>query len=258
MSSGEKMQVTRPKSSKGRSRPMMANFQKMETPAHYPTLLPQPPTKSNDRTNQHLRSQAVPRCRSQPSTEVLPEIFDRPPDEPSSLNRYRVLPSIEKKLSGNRSSSDVDRKASQMSQGDNSHRICKQQCASHLPTKAQGNARMRNVSNSPKTPKQSVVMPKGTGSKMGLMPQDEPDLLLAIRNPCGHRFKCNFHPTDKLQAVLSKAEAEFGENYENCIIETMDVPRRTFTNLTMTLAQCGILNKSVLCISQDGSSIDST
>lgn len=251
MSSGEKMQVIRPKSSKGRSRPMMANFQRVETSVQPPTLSPQPPTKSKDKINQ-CQPQAVLSRRSQPYTEVLDEIFDRPLDEPASLNRYRVLPSIEKKTTGNESGG-VERKALQLDHGGNRHRICKHNCVLGNPTKNQDNAGMRNVLNSPN---RSVVMSKGTTT--GILPQEEPDLVLAIRNPCGQRFKCHFHPSDKLQVVLSHAEAEFGEKYENCIIETMDVPRRTFTTLTMTLAQCGILNKSVLCISQDDSNMDST
>ncbi|XP_056589638.1 UBX domain-containing protein 10 isoform X2 [Triplophysa dalaica] len=244
------MQVIRPKSSKGRSRPMMANFQRVETSVQPPTHSPQPPTKSKDKINQ-CQPQAVLRRRSQLYTEVLDEIFDRPLDEPASLNRYRVLPSIEKKTTGNESGG-VERKALQ-DHGGNRHRICKHQCVLGNPTQKQGNAGMRNVLNSPN---RSVVMSKGTST--GILPQEEPDLVLAIRNPCGQRFKCHFHPSDKLQVVLSNAEAEFGEKYENCIIETMDVPRRTFTNLTMNLAQCGILNKSVLCISQDDSNMDLT
>lgn len=231
---------------------MMGHFQ---TPAQPPKLSHQPPSKSNDKLNQCLQPQAALRRRSQPYTGVLGEIFDRPPDEPASLNKYRVLPSIEKKTTGNVSFAGVERKALQPDQGGNSRRICKQQCVSGNPTKAQDNAGMRNVLNNPN---RSLVTSKGTGGKAGTMPQDEPDLLLAIRNPCGQRFKCHFHPSDKLQVVLSNAEAEFGEKYENCIIETMDVPRRTFTNLTITLAQSGILNKSVLCISQDDSNMDLT
>lgn len=233
---------------------MMARFQRVETPAQPPTLSPQPPSKSNDKLNLCLQPQAVLRRRSQPYTGVLGEIFDRSPDEPASLNRYRVLPSIEKKTIGNASGAGVERKALPLDQGGTSHRICKQQHASGILTKTQDKAGMKNVSNNPN---RSVLMSKETGSKTRI-PQDEADLLLAIRNPCGQRFKCHFHPSDKLQVVLSNAEAEFGEKYPNCVIETMDVPRRTFTNLTMTLAHCGILNKSVLCISQDDSNMDLT
>ncbi|XDV46368.1 hypothetical protein PO909_014271 [Leuciscus waleckii] len=213
MSSGDRMHVTRPKSSKGRSRPMMAQTLSVDpdAPSQPSSLSPQPPAaKANDRTNQSLRSRAILRRGSQTST-------DRPPDEPVSLNKYRVLPSIEKKTA-------TDRK---YSQGDSSHTIC--QHTSHVHTEARQD-----------------VMSEGTGSET-----EDSGLLLAIRTPCGQRFKCNFRPTDELRAVLSAAEEEFRERFDNCVIETMDVPRRTFTNLTMSLAQCGVLNKSVLCISQE-------
>ncbi|XP_073679415.1 UBX domain-containing protein 10 [Garra rufa] len=222
MSSGGRMHVTRPKSSKGRSRPMMASTSSVDSPSQSSSLSPQPPaSKANDRLNQCLRSRAILRRCSQPTTDILTEIFDRPQDEPVSLNKYRVLPSIEKKT-------DLDRT---FGQGDGSRRICQHTSCGH--TKARPDVK--------------------SGNETGPTPPEEPDLLLAIRTPCGQRFKCHFRPTDQLQAVLSAAEAELGDRFENCMIETMDVPRRTFTNLTMTLAQCGILNKSVLCISEDDS-----
>ncbi|XP_016366319.1 UBX domain-containing protein 10-like [Sinocyclocheilus rhinocerous] len=227
MSFGGRMHVTRPKSSKGRSRPMMAPTLSEDSPSQSSSLSPQPPApKSNDGLNQCLRSRAILRRCSQPSTDILTEIFDRPPDEPVSLNKYRVLPSIEKKTGTDRT----------FGQGDGSRRIC--QHTSRVHTKARPDVT--------------------SGSETGRTPPEESGLLLAIRTPCGQRFKCHFRPTDQLQAVQMAAEAEFGERFDKCMIETMDVPRRTFTNLTMTLAQCGVLNKSVLCISQDDSNMDLT
>ncbi|XP_052395921.1 UBX domain-containing protein 10 [Carassius gibelio] len=227
MSAGGRMHVTRPKSSKGRSRPMMAPPSSEDSPSESSSLSPQPPApKANDRLNQCLRSRAILRRCSQPGTDILTEIFDRPPDEPVSLNKYRVLPSIEKKTGTERT----------FSQGDGSRELC--QHTSGVHTKA-----CPDVTS---------------GSETGPAPPEESGLLLAIRTPCGQRFKCHFRPTDQLQAVLTAAEAEFGERFDKCMIETMDVPRRTFTNLTLTLAQCGVLNKSVLCISQDDSNMDIT
>nr|XP_009295336.1 UBX domain-containing protein 10 isoform X1 [Danio rerio]XP_009295338.1 UBX domain-containing protein 10 isoform X1 [Danio rerio] len=220
MSSGERMHVTRPKSSKGRSRPMITNSSMIYTPSQPSALSPQPPAaaKTKDKSNQSLRSRAILRRSSQPTTDILTEAYDRPPEEPVSLNRYRVLPSIEKKTSTD------NQKCSQCV---SRHRKCQ-----HT------NARLDVVSDS--------------------TPPEESDLLLAIRTPCGQRFKRSFRPSDQLKGVLSAAEAEFGDRFDNCIIETMDVPRRTFSNLTMTLAQCGVLNKSVLCISHDDSEMDLT
>ncbi|XP_051961698.1 UBX domain-containing protein 10-like [Xyrauchen texanus] len=242
------MHVTRPKSSKGRSRP---STQSVDTPVQHSSLSPQPPAKANDKFNQCIRSRAILRRSSQTSTERSADIYDKSPEEHVSLNKYRVLPSIEKKTAVNGPSTSAQWKALQFSPGGNSWRICRHQCEQsslHVLTKAKGNTGMRNSLNTSKPPNQSES--KGTGSDTGQTSRDEPDLLLAIRTPSGQRFKCHFHPTDKLQAVLSAAEAEFGDKFDNCLIDTMDVPRRTFANLSF--AQCGVLNKSVLCISKIG------
>uniref|UniRef100_A0A8C2CZZ6 Uncharacterized protein n=1 Tax=Cyprinus carpio TaxID=7962 RepID=A0A8C2CZZ6_CYPCA len=182
MSSSGRMHVSRPKSSKGRCRPMMASTSNVDPPSQSSSLSPQPPaTKANDRSNQCLQSQAILRPCNQPCTEILSEIFDRPPDEPVLLNKYKVLPSIEKKTGTDRTSG----------QGDNSHRIC-QQHTSRVHTKVRPDVTL--------------------GSETGRTPPEEPGLLLAIRTPCGQRFKCHFRPGDQLQVVLSAAEAEFGES----------------------------------------------
>ncbi|KAL4623766.1 UBX domain-containing protein 10-like [Arapaima gigas] len=84
-------------------------------------------------------------------------------------------------------------------------------------------------------------------------------LLLAVRCPRGRRFQQHFCPTDTLRMVLAAAEARYGIKYERGTIETMGVPRVSFTDLTQTLAQAGIQNRSVLCISQeDCSTVDTT
>ncbi|KAK2885327.1 hypothetical protein Q8A67_016164 [Cirrhinus molitorella] len=174
------MHVTRPKSSKGRSRPMMAPTSSVDSPSQSSSLSPQPPAaKANDRLNQCLRSRAILRRCSQPTTEILTEIFDRPPDESVSLNKYRVLPSIEKRTGPDRT----------FGQGDSSRRICQHTSRVHTKTR----------------------LDVTSGSETALTPPEEPDLLLAIKTPCGQRFKCHFRPTDQLQAVLLAAEAEFGE-----------------------------------------------
>lgn len=81
-------------------------------------------------------------------------------------------------------------------------------------------------------------------------------LLLAIRAPCGRRFQQHFDPADALRMVRASAEDRYATRYGEVSIETMDVPRRTFTDMDMTLAQCGILNRSVLCISQNDSEVE--
>lgn len=78
----------------------------------------------------------------------------------------------------------------------------------------------------------------------------ESRLLLAIRSPSGQRFEHHFKPTDSLQTVLTVAEQKMSAKYKRCSVETMDVPRRSFSDLTRSLHDCGILHKSVLCIQQ--------
>lgn len=80
--------------------------------------------------------------------------------------------------------------------------------------------------------------------------QKEPQLLLAVRSPSGQRFEHCFKPTDSLQTVLSVAEQKTAAKYERCSIETTEVPRRSFPDLSRTLQECGILPRSVLCIRQ--------
>lgn len=81
-------------------------------------------------------------------------------------------------------------------------------------------------------------------------------LLLAIRAPCGRRYQQHFDPSDALWKVGASAEARYGTRYGEVSVETMDVPRRTFTDMDMTLGQCGIVNRSVLCISQTDSEVE--
>lgn len=70
-----------------------------------------------------------------------------------------------------------------------------------------------------------------------------------MRAPCGGRFQQHFEPSDTLRAVRASAEARYGAKYGDASIETAEVPRRTFADMDLTLDQCGILNRSLLCIS---------
>ncbi|KAG5838096.1 hypothetical protein ANANG_G00220170 [Anguilla anguilla] len=88
---------------------------------------------------------------------------------------------------------------------------------------------------------------------------DQLGLLLAVRSPCGRRLQRRFLPTDTLRAVLAAAEDAHGARYGRAVVQTVEVPRRSFADLNVTLAQCGIQNRSVLCISkEDDGSADST
>lgn len=85
---------------------------------------------------------------------------------------------------------------------------------------------------------------------------DSDHLLLAVRAPCGGRFQQHFRASDTLLMVRASAERRYGTKYGPVSVETMDVPRRSFTDMDMTLAQCGIINRSVLCISLSDGFLD--
>ncbi|XP_030623541.1 UBX domain-containing protein 10 [Chanos chanos] len=195
------MHGTRPKSSKGRSRPKLYYTQSVDdSVCRHPSAVSQTPSEyTHDRfhrSNSHLKQTST----THPGT--APEIFRNSHTRSANcLSKYKVLPPIE-------------------------------------PAKDSSS---------------KVLMTKESLT----IDEDVMSLLLAIRAPCGRRFNGHFYPSDTLQAIITAAEAKYGTSYERCLIETMDVPRRTFRNLTMTFAQCGILNKSVLCITED-TALDST
>ncbi|MBN3318685.1 UBX10 protein, partial [Atractosteus spatula] len=186
------MHVTRPKSAKGRSRPALNCTQSVHSVSqHGSPLTPRPPSNTRERAGSSLSSATPARRGSLVKTDEIPELLQVLPAQPtSSLNRYRVLPSIEKK----------EESTPEMT--------------------APAEARV------------------------------EQNLLLAVRSPSGERFQRLFHPSDTLQTVIATAEAEHGTSYEGGIIETMEVPRRSFHNLSLTLEQSGICNRTVLCVSQ--------
>lgn len=76
----------------------------------------------------------------------------------------------------------------------------------------------------------------------------EPRLLLAVRSPSGRRFVRHFRPTDDLQTIVAVAERKNKATYRHCSIETMEVPRRCFSDLTKSLQECRIPHKSVLVL----------
>ncbi|KAM9297001.1 UBX domain-containing protein 10 [Gastrophryne carolinensis] len=186
-----RMHVTRPKSAKGRTR-------SSAHPVEHERLSPSP-------------AAATPRPPSarRISHEDVPELVQQFPPRPtsSSLNRYRVLPSI-----GSAPEELLIRQTGSMT------------LSARQPISTTGPAPSRNPG------------------------AEEPPLLLAVRTPCGQRFECHFLPADTLRSVLTTAEQRSGVQYRDCILESMEVPRRSFPDLGRTLRECAIPNKSVLRI----------
>uniref|UniRef100_A0A8D0CZ07 UBX domain protein 10 n=1 Tax=Sander lucioperca TaxID=283035 RepID=A0A8D0CZ07_SANLU len=199
------MHLTRPKSSKGRSRAAVnTSLYSGDTGStQRPPVSPDSPVYS--KPDRSLRSQSQPimwQASQLSQDEVLQMLRHAPAAPPQSLNKYKVLPSIGGRQSEVSPGTSLDKKMSKL----------------------------------------RSVITKEAGS-----------LLLAIRAPCGRRFQQHFEPTDTLLMVRASAELMYGAKYGEASIETMDLPRRTFTDMDVTLAQCGIRNRSVLCISQNGS-----
>ncbi|XP_026224302.1 UBX domain-containing protein 10 [Anabas testudineus] len=222
------MHLTRPKSSKGRSRPAPSK----PLYAGHPDGIRRPPVSPQSpgdcRPDRNVLSQSQPlmwQSGQLSGDEVLRMLQHTPAAPPPSLNKYKVLPSIERRQSLGRQSLG-----------------------------SPGRSLDRNMSKL-NLSEEDATLQQQQGQRDPGAAGDGGTLLLAVRAPCGRRFQQPFEPTDTLSMVRTSAEVRFGARYEEASIETMDVPRRSFTDMNMTLAQCGILNKSVLCISQSNHSV---
>lgn len=223
------MHLTRPKSSKGRRRPAVNSSQDMDENQR-------PPVPRNSPA--HSRADRSLRPQSQPT------VWQHGPGAPAqSLNKYKVLPSIERKRSG--VSPSLDSGMSNLSLCDGAV-LPQRHEESDFPAEIQISS-----SGEDRRPDNGHLCPQLSNPGRATSREAGPSLLLVIRAPCGRRFQQHFDPADTLQIVKTKAEAMHGAQYGDVSIQTMDVPRSTFTDLDMTLAQCGILNRSVLCISQN-------
>ncbi|KAM9351054.1 UBX domain-containing protein 10 [Symphorus nematophorus] len=218
------MHLTRPKSSKGRSRAAV-NTSLHTGGGDTDSSQRTPVSPVDSRPDRSLRSQSQPimwQAGQLSQDEVLQMLHHTPAAPPPSLNKYKVLPSIERRQRS------LDTHMSTLSLSDDA---VAHTCSPEVDRRADG----------PPDPGPNVPGEAGPSGS----------LLLAIRAPCGRRFQQHFEPTDTLLMVRSSAEDRYGATYgDTASIETMDVPRRTFTDMDMTLSQCGIINRSVLCISQ--------
>ncbi|KAM7405208.1 hypothetical protein PAMP_012488 [Pampus punctatissimus] len=251
------MHLTRPKSSKGRSRTAVnSSIYEGNTDSI------QRPTESGySRPDRNLRSRSQPSmCQTSQlrQDEALQLLQQAPAAPPQSLNKYKVLPSIERRRSEVSPGRSLDKQMSKLYLSNDAFlQQRKRHEEPHFPSAmavthtSSPEVHKRADEPQPPDPEAKVTNELQEGiSSAGTTGS----LLLAIRAPCGRRFQQHFDPTDPLQKVRASAEARYGTmygtRYGEVAIETMDVPRRTFTDMDMTLAQCGILNRSVLCISQ--------
>ncbi|XP_042338455.1 UBX domain-containing protein 10-like [Plectropomus leopardus] len=229
------MHLTRPKSSKGRSRPAVnSSASSADSGSTQRSPTGSPDSAGFSRLDRNLCSQSQPIMRqSSPLSQDQVVVHAAPP---LSLNKYKVLPSIGRRRSEVSPEDSLDTKMSKLSLSDDAV----------LQHKVKDVTR----TSSSELDKTAEVWPPDPGPVKTREAGAAGGLLLAVRAPCGRRFQQHFEPTDTLQKVRDSAELRYGVTYADASIETMEVPRRTFTDMDVTLVQCGILNRSVLCISQ--------
>ncbi|XP_047662950.1 UBX domain-containing protein 10 isoform X2 [Tachysurus fulvidraco] len=222
------MHVIRPKSAKGRTRPKVTEactaddelLQEVRPfSSHPPSHPPHPPPTPSHRFDSSPSPRPLVRQNNLGSAGET--VLNIPL---MSLNKYKVLPSIEKRSEEEAPTSHMEEKSLRSRLHTNNLRSDQE-----IERASSGTVRM------------STWCQEGETGDLGV--------LLALRTPCGQRLKCQFQPTDTLQDVVATAERISGKTYKHVLIETMEVPRRSFTNLNMTLSQCSIVTKSVLCIS---------
>ncbi|KAM3923682.1 UBX domain-containing protein 10 [Leptodactylus fuscus] len=224
----QRMHVTRPKSAKGRTRTTPQPTAHSTEP--YPCGMSPTPRVSS------ARSLSGPRISQDDVPELLHQLPYRPPS--SSLNRYRVLPSIGTSGGGDNAEDELVHKTSAMRlapevrERHNTKTLYREQSRGEMGS-GQGQVSIDTQVQEPPS-------------------EQEPRLLLAIRSHSGQRFERFFRPSDTLLAVLAAAEEKTGVSCKNCAVESMEVPRRSFPDLSRTLQECGIPNKSVLCIHRLG------
>ncbi|NXC43849.1 UBX10 protein, partial [Penelope pileata] len=243
------MHVTRPKSAKGRTRSAFSYSGSVDA---LPCGVPPSPAAPHDSRSSRRASCTKPVFpSSQVSPEELPELLQQVPlRSSSSLNKYRVLPSIGRKdaeqsdqlgvSQGQEGAQNTTAPPGQRGPASAGSERCvpheKGLCAQRPPGKLGRKMKQESLSLSTLHLEEPA--------------QKEPHLLLAVRSPSGQRFEHRFKPTDSLQTVLAVAEQRTAAQYRHCSIETAEVPRRSFLDLSRSLQECGIPHKSVLCIRQ--------
>ncbi|XP_038015822.1 UBX domain-containing protein 10 [Motacilla alba alba] len=246
------MHVSRPKSAKGQ-RPSLSHRQGTEaSPCHVPCS---PPAAS---PQELVKSRRAPLTKAafppaQVSPGKIPKLLQQVPlKSSSSLNKYRVLPSISRssavealaertnRLEVSEGQEDAPKAIKAFSGGQGSASTLSR---SGIPTEESSHVRC--------APEQGGRQVRQDSPRVSPASPEEPHVLLAVRSPSGQRFEHHFKPSDSLQTVLAVAGQKLLANYQHCSVETTEVPRRSFSDLTKSLQECRILPKSVLCIRQD-------
>ncbi|CAK6440702.1 unnamed protein product [Pipistrellus nathusii] len=242
------MHVIRPKSAKGRTRPRLHQPQDAGVCSHRRPLSP-PPVIPCESPSSQKPGACAPRSPNQGAPHEVPELLQQVPmGTSSSLNKYPVLPSINRKTLGEAGVETIAPRASSLQLS--SLQALYQEEASTTKT-SQEDSRAAAQFLERKLAVQSRRQNSSRPVDLEEPSDQEPRLLLAVRSPSGRRFVRHFRPTDDLQTIVAVAEHKNKATYRHCSIETMEVPRRRFSDLTKSLQECRIPHKSVLGISQE-------
>jgi hypothetical protein len=77
----------------------------------------------------------------------------------------------------------------------------------------------------------------------------EESLAIGVKLPDGKRIQRRFRPQDTLRDILSFAELTASLDMAHCFLVS-SVPRASFTDLDLTLAACGIQNRTLLHVEE--------
>lgn len=191
----------------------------------------------------------MPRSPNQGGPDEVPELLQQMPvGASSSLNKYRVLPSINRKTLEEGAVETVAKRASSLHLS-SIQALYQEETCTMKASQEDSRAPVHSLET-----KLIIQTRRQSSTRAGDLeePSDqEPRLLLAVRSPSGRRFVRHFRPTDDLQTIVAVAEHKNKATYRHCSIETMEVPRRRFSDLTKSLQECRIPHKSVLGISQE-------
>ncbi|XP_060478037.1 UBX domain-containing protein 10 [Panthera onca] len=243
------MHLTRPKSAKGRTRPSRHRPQDAALCSHRaPASLP--PAIRCESPSSQKPGACAPKSPNPGAPDEIPELLQQVPlGASSSLNKYPVLPSIHRKTLEEGAVETVTRKASSL-QLSNTQALYREEETGTMKTSEEG-PRAPSCSPERKAIGRARTQASSGAGDLKEPSEGEPRLLLAVRSPSGRRFVRYFRPTDDLSSVVAVAEHEDQAAYHHCSIETMEVPRRRFSDLTKSLQECRIPHKSVLGISQE-------
>ncbi|XP_057567043.1 UBX domain-containing protein 10 [Hippopotamus amphibius kiboko] len=242
------MHVTRPKSAKGRTRPCLRKPPGTEGCSGHTASSPTPAIPCELPSSQKPGA-CTPRSPNQGAPDEIPELLQQVPiGASSSLNKYPVLPSINRKTLEEGALETVAKKAGSLQLRSPQALYQEETCTMKM---SEEDSRAQPCSPERKFIVRTKKQSSYTARDLEEPSDQEPRLLLAVRSPSGRRFVRHFRPTDDLHTVVAVAEHKNKATYRHCSIETIEVPRRRFSDLTKSLQECGILNKSVLGISQE-------